>query len=515
MGIARTIHYCLRLRHADKLDAEQIEAIQLRNLRRAVRHAKSNSPFFGEYYRDVDPDAGDFSVRSLPPVTKDMLMENFDRVVTDRRISLSEVKDWIRDRGKLGKLFRGRFVVTHTSGTTGMPAFFVYDKREWDWIQALGVTRGMRFKPSFIDFFRHAGRILFRHPRIALVSVLGGHFVTYLIFLVTPRLARVLSEFRYFSVTKPVVELVAGLNEFKPNVLHCYPTMLEVLAYEQIEGRLDIQPWAISSSSEPLGRSARKMIEKAFPQSQVHETYGTTEGVTLASECRLHDGMHVNSDKYIIESVKDDGSPAAPGTAGDKVYMSCLFTRTMPLLRYELTDVVIPVAEPCDCGLPFPRIRVRGRTDDIFWVYDRDHNPVALPPIPFEALLLDVDGLRQYQLIQEERNLLRVKFKPASGSDADALAVAIAARFGDFLTEKDLHDAVKVEIEQVAEIERDPRSGKIRQIFSKVDRLYLPGVALGERRSGDDRRTVPQMAEQGERRQAPRRTEDPDEGDQD
>jgi len=335
--------------------------------------------------------------------------------------------------------------------------------------------------------------------------------VTYLLFLVTPGMARALSEFRYLSVTKPVGDMVAGLNEFKPNILHCYPTMLEVLAYEQIEGRLDIHPWVISSSSEPLGRSARKMIEKAFPDSQVHETYGTTEGVTLASECRLHDGMHVNSDKYIIESVKDDGSQAAPGTAGDKVYMSCLFARTMPLLRYELTDVVIPVAEACDCGLPFPRIRVRGRTDDIFWVYDRDQNPVALPPIPFEALLLDVDGLRQYQLIQEQRNQLRVKFKPASGFDADVLATDIEKRFNDFLTEKDLQDAVKVEIEQVTEIERDPRSGKIRQIFSKVDRLYLPGIPLGERRSGDDRRSGPQQAEQGERRQGPRRTENTEE----
>jgi len=508
MGITRTIYYCLRLRHNDKLSPERINFIQHRNLRRAVNYAKAKSPFFRDLYAQVDPDDPAFSVETLPVINKDMLMENFDRVVTDPRVKLSGVKEWARDRSRLGKYFMNRFVVTHTSGTTGMPAYFVYNKKQWDWIQEIGVTRGVRFKPSFLDFFRYAGRVLFQHPRIALVSVLGGHFVTYLIFLVTPRLARKLSKFRFLSVTQPVSTLVEQLNEFKPNVLHCYPTMLEILAYEQKEGRLEIAPWVISSSSEPLTSSARGTIEEAFSGSEVHETYGTTEGVTLASECSLHNGMHINSDHYVVESVMEDGSKAQPGQAGDKVYMSCLFARTMPLLRYELTDVTIPIARQCECGLPFPMIKVRGRTDDIFWVYDAEKNPVALPPIPFEAMLLDVRGLRQYQLVQEERNRLMVKFRPAKGADRQAIEACIQEKFDNFLKEKKLAGAVVVDIEQVDEIERDPRSGKIRQIYSKVDRLYLPGMPLGERRSGDDRRTAEQVSLQGERRRGPRRSED-------
>ncbi|MBW1871128.1 MAG: hypothetical protein JRJ19_03635, partial [Deltaproteobacteria bacterium] len=230
MGIARTIIYCLKLRHNDKLSTERIQAVQLLNLRKAVSYAKAKSPFYSELYRDVDPDDPGFSVESLPPVTKDILMENFDRVVTDPRIKLNEVKEWARDRDKLGKLFKRRFVVTHTSGTTGMPAYFIYNKKEWDWIQAIAVTRGMRFKPSFVDFFRYAGRILVKRVRIALVSVTGGHFVTYLLFLVTPTLAKKLSKFEYLSVVKPLPDLVQSLNKIDPNLLHCYPTMLEVLA---------------------------------------------------------------------------------------------------------------------------------------------------------------------------------------------------------------------------------------------------------------------------------------------
>jgi phenylacetate-coenzyme A ligase PaaK-like adenylate-forming protein len=512
MGLVRTIYYCLKLRHNDKQHVGRIKRIQRRNLMKAVRYAKARSPYFKELYKDVDPDSPDFSVRALPPVTKDDLMENFDSVVTDPRLSLKEVREWTRDREKLGRMFKRKFIVTHTSGTTGMPAYFVYSRKEWDWIQALSVTRGIRYKPSFIDFWRHAGWVLFHRTRVALISVLGGHFVTYLLFLITPGMAKKLSRFEFLSVIKPVPELVARLNQLDPHVLHCYPTMLEVLAHEQLEGRMHIKPWLISSSSEPLTPMARRRIERAFPKSPIYETYGTTEGITLASECHQHSAMHVNTDHYIIESVKDDGSPVEPGQPGDKVYLSCLFMRTMPLLRYELTDVTIPLAEPCDCGLPFPLLKVRGRTDDIFWVYDQQKQPVALPPIPFEAMLLEIDGMRQYQLVQEERNRLMVYFRPNPGVDPAQVHDQIRKQFDRFLNEKQLADCVQVGIQQVEEIQRDPKSGKIRQIFSKVERLYLPGVPLGERRSGEDRRLAKDKVLQGERRSRQRRTDEEEEG---
>ena len=508
MGLVRTIYDCLKLRHNDKLPPARIQALQLRNLRKAVRYAKKHSPFYAELYRDVDPGAADFSVQALPPVTKNLLTRNFDRVVTDSRIKLDEVTAWARNPANLGKLYRRRYVVTHTSGTTGMPAIFVYDRREWDMIQAVSVTRGVRFKPSFFQFFRYAGRVLVKKVRVALVSVLGGHFVTYLLFLITPGLARKRAQFEFLSVTRPLKDLVASLNRLDPNVLHCYPTMLEVLAHEQKEGRLHIRPWIISSSSEPLTGPARRMIQEAFPESPVYETYGTTEGVTLASECRFHRGMHVNNDHYILEPGRDDGTPVEPGEAGDKAYLSCLFSRTMPLLRYELTDVIIPLAETCHCGLPFPMVKVRGRTDDIFWVYDAEGDPVALPPIPFEAMLLDVVGMRQYQLIQEERNFLRVLFRPMQGVEPESVRSQIQNKFDSFLQEKGLTGSVRIQIEQVDEILRDPKSGKIRQIFSKVERLYMPGMPLGDRRSGEDRRTREQRQVEGERRVRPRRDED-------
>ncbi|HOX45776.1 MAG TPA: hypothetical protein PK668_19405 [Myxococcota bacterium] len=508
MGLWRKVFYCLWLRHDEKLSPERIQQLQQRRLRRLVRFAKDRSPFLREHYRHVDPEAPDFSIEQVPPTSKAMLMENFDRVVTRPDLRMDEIREWIRDPTQVGQWYRGRYVVTHTSGTTGAPGIFVFDRREWDWIHAFSVTRGVRFKPSFGAFFRHAASILVHKVRVALVSVLGGHFVTYVLFRLTPRVARLASRIHYLPVVEPVGALVARLNAIQPQVLHCYPTMLEILAHEQREGRLAIRPWVISCSSEPLTRLARQSIEGAFPSSPLFETYGTSEGVNLASECGQHDGLHLNTDFYIVESVDTDNRPTPSGQAGDKILLTCLFTRTLPIVRYEINDVTMPIDEPCPCGLPFPRIRVQGRTDDIFWVQDPRGEWLPLPPIPFEAQFLNVEGLLQYQLVQVERQRLLVRFRPRRRADVPRLTEQIRCRLQEHLAQRGLESCVSLAVEAVDEIPRDPKSGKIRQILSLVERPYLPGRPLGDRRTGDERRQLEIPEAEEERRQAPRRSED-------
>lgn len=508
MGLLRTIYYCLKLRRHDKLQPERIEAIRQKKLRQMVRFAQRNSPFFAEHYRGIDPDAPDFSIQQLPPTTKEMLMENFDRVATDRRLRLEGVQRWVKAPDRVGCWYRGRFVVTTTSGTTGAPGYFAYDRRDWDWVRALAVTRGIRFKPSFFGFFYHAGRILVKKVRVALISVLNGHFITYVLFRMTPPIGKLVSRFSYLSVIEPVDKLVAELNQIQPNVLHCYPTMLEVLAHEQLAGRLRIQPWVLTCSSEPLTRPAREAIEQAFPDSPLYETYGTSEGINLASECDRHSGLHLNSDTFIVEPVDPAGRPVAPGQPGDKVYVSCLFARAFPILRYEIGDQATRLQESCDCGLPYPLIHVQGRTDDTLWVQDAAGEPVALPPIPFEALFLGIDQLVQYQLVQTAADELLVRFRVRDVEAEPAVRAELERRFVEYLGRKGVADSVRLRLNRVDEIARDASCGKVRQIVSLVERPYLPGQPLGDRRSGSDRRQRAAAAPGRDRRQGERRTDD-------
>jgi len=118
----------------------------------------------------------------------------------------------------------------------------------------------------------------------------------------------------------------------------------------------------------------------------------------------------------------------APGELGNHLYLSCLFARTMPLLRYEISDVSIPLPSPApaDCRSHDQGAR---RTDDTFWVYDAARNPVPCRH-PFEAVFPRRARAMQYQLVQEERDLLRVVLPAKAGADVASVSAEIGTRLG-------------------------------------------------------------------------------------
>ena len=65
----------------------------------------------------------DRPLEDLPALTKTVLMQNFDEVVTDRAIRLREVEQHFAGTGGTGR-FRGRYTISASSGSTGQRGFF-------------------------------------------------------------------------------------------------------------------------------------------------------------------------------------------------------------------------------------------------------------------------------------------------------------------------------------------------------------------------------------------------------
>lgn len=87
-------------------------------------------------------------------------MEDFDDFITDRSVRLAEVKAHL-ERGDPGSLFRGRYVVLATSGSTGQRGIFLFSPPEWLDVVAAS-TRPLLWagvKPN-----------LFHRPRVTLVG---------------------------------------------------------------------------------------------------------------------------------------------------------------------------------------------------------------------------------------------------------------------------------------------------------------------------------------------------------
>src|SRR4030095_10991541 len=64
-------------------------------------------------------------------LSKQILMENFDRAVTDPRLKRLELEQWIRDNPDPRKKFAHDFIVVHSSGSSGNIGIFVYHQKDW------------------------------------------------------------------------------------------------------------------------------------------------------------------------------------------------------------------------------------------------------------------------------------------------------------------------------------------------------------------------------------------------
>ena len=88
----------------------------------------------------------------------------------------------------------------------------------------------------------------------------------------------------------------------------------------------------------------------------------------MASSCAEGSGLHLCDDILIVEPVDDANQPTRAGERSAKVLVTPMFTPApLPLIRYEITDEITPLEEPCACGSAHRRIAdVLGRVDDSF-----------------------------------------------------------------------------------------------------------------------------------------------------
>ena len=102
----------------------QLERHQVRSVAELRRVAMERSPFYREFHRGCEQR----ELHELPILTKATLMERFDDLVTDRAVRLADVEAFLHEGGP-SPLFRGRYVVLASSGSTGRRGIFLFDDR--------------------------------------------------------------------------------------------------------------------------------------------------------------------------------------------------------------------------------------------------------------------------------------------------------------------------------------------------------------------------------------------------
>ena len=401
--VARILHHRRLFRQRDRWSRQRLLAHQARSLAVLRNFTYAHSPFYRKFHAGLM----DRPLEDLPVLTKGEMMRNFDDVVTNRAIRLADIEEHLT-RNPAAERFAGRYTISASSGSTGQRGYFLFDPAEWATVLA---TYG---RPAWWAGLNFEWQHLIHPLKMAGFSTLVPWHQTAQVAAST---ATGLVPSLRLDGTRPVSEVVEPLNQWKPDFLTTYASLAHALAQEQLAGRLRIAPRMIGVGGEVLTRAARDCIEAAWGK-VLFDHYGASETGILASECDRHAGLHLFEDLTVVEVVDADGRTVRPGDCGERVLVTVLFRHTQPLIRYEFSDNVRVLAEPCPCGRPFRLIgAVQGRVEETLHFPTAAAGRVAIDPVVFDAVL-DTVPATQWQVVQEPTSL-------------DILLTGLAADFRD------------------------------------------------------------------------------------
>ena len=449
----------LRSNRARTMSPEAVRAIQERRLRRLLRVASERSPFYRALYRGID--LRRCRLEDLPTTTKAVLMEQFDRVVCDPEIRRDDLERFLDRPDNEGRLFLGKYIASHTSGSQGQPMLIVQHRSLSKLLFSLQVSRGNNRGISPSEIVRR-----FADPaRMAIVTLKRGFYPSAAVFEFMPREVRPFLDILWLSQTDP--DVVEALNAYQPTILTAYAGVLEELALAAEAGRLRIGGTLtqIVSNSEALTERAKGRIEGAFGL-HVMNNYATGECTFLSNGCPTDGGAHLNTDWSILEVVDAQGQPVEPGTPGAKVLVSNLANAALPFIRYEIGDVVTMATAPCRCGSRLPRVeQIEGRSADTFWINAGGGYRQLISSV-FKNAFDYTREVREWRATQIERNRFEIEVELIPGATLDE-----AHLWWSLHRQLDLYrfrDLVAVTLRVVPRLAADPLTGKFRRIVSPI-----------------------------------------------
>lgn len=257
------------------------------------------------------------------------------------------------------------------------------------------------------------------------------------------------------DVRTSVEQQIDWLQRKKPRYYLTYPSLLRAQAEYLLESRRALTFELLFTTGEVLSPEVRQKAQRAFG-ARIYDRYGATEIGHLATECPTCGQYHVSAETTLVEILRDDGTPAAPGETG-RVVLTSFYNYAMPFIRYAIGDFA-EVGMPGACYLTLPALRrIIGRERHIFTLPDGSRVWPNTLTIDMQAHL----GFRQIQVVQTTRTDIEVRYVPDdTGREPDDNGLQSYFR-------SVLHPGLSVRSRAVERIERLP-SHKFEDYVSLV-----------------------------------------------
>jgi len=428
--VFKSLRYLRELRRNQWLKKEDLEKLQNKLLRAIIKHAFSNVEFYNRKFKTAGIKPSDIqTVNDLHkiPLTYKTEIQN---------LSKQEVLAKTADEK--------RIIARRTGGSTGISLTVFFDEKaeKYDstsWIRtylANGVKLRDRF--SLVVYPRSRSQKQQAYRRLGLL----------------PK--------EYISVFDDTETQIRKLQSIKPDIIQGYPSTLALIANKVKKDCLKFKVKMVFTEAELLNKLMRQNISSGF-DCDVYDLFATREFGLIAWECKEHSGYHINSDNLVLEFIRN-GENVTEGERGEIVCTS-LTNYTMPLIRYNLGDIGIPLNQKCPCGRSLPLMKVmEGRANDLLVTPEgRTISPLIFHPFPFQELGI-LSKIRQFRIVQEKIDEISIELVMTEDFDKKPHEDFETAekRIKEFFGEK-----MKVSFKIVEKLLRDP-SGKLRTVISKV-----------------------------------------------
>lgn len=425
-----------------KLTHEEINKNSEMDFRKVIKYAYKHSSFYRKYYEEngiAYEDLRDIPIEKIPTINKDMVRENFYEIAT-KNVSKVMVNKALESGELIAKV--NKYNLVHTSGSTGTPCNFLYDRRAINIIESnfIRLSIGGKHEIGIKDF----------PIKSVYVAPVGNGYAC------TALAMKGLKEYHVKGIvldaSTPKEKWGEIINNYSPGYLSGYPSCLNMIAKLQEEGVIDFHPKKIITGGEPLNHENAVYLSNIF-NADIIDYYGCTESILLGAGSSFYEGIYLFDDLNYFEV-----------DCSNHLIITPLYNKLFPLIRYKLNDMVEGFSKEYKGVLPFTHInRVMGRNEEIMWFLNEKGEEDFLHPLFIDDL--NVKGVNRYQFEQIDKESFILKCINTSSS-TNEIRINIEKQIDRFLSRKNLSN-VKYKIIFLDDLPVNPLTGKIKLVIKR------------------------------------------------
>ena len=433
--------------HVERLSwsQEQVREHQTKQLRKLLRLAKGNTKYYREILADIDVDTFEVEdLATLPPHDKIAHMDRWDDFIAVPDVTYEQAEahlERLRHGETKNPFYNEKYLFVSTGGSTGKRGMFLWD------MEFIRQIICYTYRDMVHDEKQNGYDGPFKLATVEAPTLLHGSPYVF------PGKFLPNMELLSLASTDPIPEVCAKLNEYRPTHLMAYASSVAELSAAQLKGDLKIHPRWVCTNSGPQDEDIRNRSLRAWGV-KASNSWGCCEIGQMGIETQSSPGMVICEDGAIFEVVDKNNNPVTNVEDAAKVLATNLTNFAMPMIRYEVDDII-------EIGPPLPDYpgfrtvtRILGKAT--FWF---EYGNVRVHPTAFSNILEEEREVEEFQIAQTHQG---AHIKLVCGGEPNISE--IKETILDNLHKYGLKDP-KIDFEVVDSLPHHPETGKIKRFI--------------------------------------------------